>query len=235
MVRCCCGFGHPASQACGSLARVDGAIAPCVGSDGSPGARLRWHRARHAGHRALPVDDSAGPRELASGGRSRARGSRRAAAAVSGPPTSDATLFRDEDTLVEPTAPGDPESPLRWRAWSARTLAVALEGLGHRMSHTVVAELLRDLGYSFQGNVKTRRAASILDRDAQFRYIARRVRVPQGAAAAISVVTKKKELVGDFKNARRKWLWTTMPHRVRVDDFVVPAPPTRRKGHPGRG
>jgi hypothetical protein len=69
---------------------------------------------------------------------------------------TDPTLLRDLDALVEPTAPGDPESPLRWTSKSARTLAVALEGLGHHVSHTVVAELLHALGYSLQSNVKTR-------------------------------------------------------------------------------
>ena len=88
----------------------------------------------------------------------------------------DTTLLRDLDALVEPTAPGDPESPLRWTCLSARTLAVALEGLGHHVSHTLVAELLHDLGYSLQGNVKTREGGQHVDRDAQFRYIARRVR-----------------------------------------------------------
>ena len=65
----------------------------------------------------------------------------------------DPTLLRDLDALVEPTAPGDPDSPLRWTCLSARTLAVALEGLGHHVSHTVVAELLHGLGYSLQGKI----------------------------------------------------------------------------------
>jgi len=78
--------------------------------------------------------------------------------------------------LVEPTAPGDPESPLRWTSKSARTLAVALEGLGHQVSHTLVADLLHALGYSLQGNVKTREGRQHQDRDAQFRYIAQAVR-----------------------------------------------------------
>ena len=68
----------------------------------------------------------------------------------------DPTLLRDLDALVEPTAPGDPDSPLRWTCLSARTLAVALDGLGHRVSHTVVAELLHGLGYSLQGNARRR-------------------------------------------------------------------------------
>ena len=135
----------------------------------------------------------------------------------------DATLLRDLDALVEPTAPGDPESPLRWTCLSARTLAVALEGLGHHISHTVVAELLHGLGYSLQGNAKTREGRQHVDRDAQCRYIARRVRAAQRQQQpTISVDTKKKELIGDFKNAGRTWRPAKSPQRVRVHDFVIP-------------
>jgi hypothetical protein len=88
-------------------------------------------------------------------------------------------MLRDLDALVEPTAPGDPESPLRWTCLSTRTLAVALAALGHHVSHTVDAELLHELGYSLQGNVKTREGRQHPDRDAQFRYIARQVRMAQ--------------------------------------------------------
>jgi len=88
----------------------------------------------------------------------------------------DPTLLRDLDALVEPTAPGDPDSPLRWTCLSARTVAVAL---GDRMSHTVVAEWLHTLGYSLQGHVKTREGRQHVDRDAQCRYIARHVRAAQ--------------------------------------------------------
>jgi hypothetical protein len=137
----------------------------------------------------------------------------------------DATLLRDLDALVEPTAPGDPDSPLRWTCLSARTLAVALDRLGHHVSHTVVAELLHDLGYSLQGNVKTREGRQHVDRDAQFRYIARQVRAAQRAQQpTISVDTKKKELVGDFKNAGRTWRPGQSPHRVRVHDFLIKGP-----------
>jgi hypothetical protein len=133
----------------------------------------------------------------------------------------DPTLLRDLDALVEPTAPGDPDSPLRWTCLSARTLAVAL---GDRVSHTVVAELLHELGYSLQGNVKTQEGRQHAARNAQFRYIARRVRAAQRQhQPTISVDTKKKELVGAFKNAGRTWRPAKTPHRVRVHDFVVPA------------
>jgi hypothetical protein len=133
------------------------------------------------------------------------------------------TLLRDLDALVEPTAPGDPASPLRWTCLSTRTLAVALEALGHRVSHTVVAELLHDLGYSLQGNVKTREGRQHRDRDAQFRYIVRQVQTAQRRGQpAISVDTKKKELVGRFKNGGRAWRPAKTPERVRVHDFVIP-------------
>ncbi len=133
------------------------------------------------------------------------------------------TLLRDLDALVEPTAPGDPESPLRWTCLSTRTLAVALEALGHHVSHTVVGELLHALGYSLQGNVKTREGRQHPDRDAQFRYIARQVRAAhRHRQPAISVDTKKKELVGPFKNSGRAWRPAKTPHRVRVHDFVIP-------------
>ena len=136
----------------------------------------------------------------------------------------DPTLLRDLDALVEPTAPGDPDSPLRWTCLSARTLAVALGG---RVSHTVVAELLHSLGYSLQGNVKTREGRQHVDRDAQFRYIARRVRAAHHRQQpTISVDTKKKELVGAFKNAGRTWRPAKTPQRVCVHDFVVPATAT---------
>lgn len=149
----------------------------------------------------------------------RAGGGRKRATAL------DATLLQDLDALVEPTAPGDPDSPLRWTCLSARTLAVALDGLGHAVSHTVVAELLHGLGYSLQGNVKTREGRQHADRDAQFRYIARRVRAAQRAQQpTISVDTKKKELVGDFKNAGRTWRSAQWPQRVRVHDFVIKGP-----------
>ena len=137
--------------------------------------------------------------------------------------THDPTLLQDLDALVEPTAPGDPDSPLRWTCLSTRTLAVALEALGHSVSHTVVAELLHGLGYSLQGNVKTREGRQHPDRDAQFRYIARQVRAAQRRQQpTISVDTKKKELIGPFKNGGRAWRPAKTPQRVRVHDFVIP-------------
>ena len=133
------------------------------------------------------------------------------------------TLRRDLEALVEPTAPGDPDSPLRWTCLSTRTLAVALEAFGHDVSHVTVADLLHDLGYSLQGNVKTREGRQHADRDAQFRYIARQVRAAQRRRQpAVSVDTKKKELVGPFMNGGRAWRPSKTPQHVRVHDFVIP-------------
>jgi DDE family transposase len=137
----------------------------------------------------------------------------------------DTTLLRDLDALVEPTAPGDPDSPLRWSSKSVRTLAIALQGLGHHVSHTVIAELLHELGYSLRGNTKTREGRQHPDRDAQFRYIAETVkRAQQRKQPTISVDTKKKELIGDFKNGGRAWRPKGEPERVRVHDFLIRAP-----------
>jgi hypothetical protein len=137
----------------------------------------------------------------------------------------DPTLLRDLDALVEPTAPGDPDSPLRWSSKSVRVLAVALQALGHAVSHTVVAELLHELGYSLQGNVKTREGRQHPNRDAQFRYLADTVKRSQRQRQpTISVDTKKKELIGDFKNGGRAWRPKGTPDRVRVHDFIIRAP-----------
>ena len=136
----------------------------------------------------------------------------------------DPTLLRDLEGLVEPTASGDPQSPLRWTSKSVRQLAAALQGMGHTVSRQLVAELLAAAGYSLQANRKTREGSNHPDRDAQFRYINQHVRRFQRAAQpVISVDTKKKELVGDFKNAGRQWRPKGQPEPVRVHDFLIPA------------
>jgi transposase len=138
--------------------------------------------------------------------------------------TKDLTLLTNLDGLVEPTSLGDPDSPLRWTAKSVRTLASALRALGHDVSHTLVAQLLHEAGYSLQANYKTREGTHHPDRDAQFRYINRQVRrCLKRGHPAVSVDTKKKELVGDFKNPGREWKPKGAPDRVRVHDFVIPA------------
>jgi len=136
---------------------------------------------------------------------------------------TDPTLLGDLAALVEPTTRGDPMAPLRWTAKSLRNLAAELGGLGHRISHNVVADLLRHLGYSLQANRKTREGTEHPDRDAQFGYINRKVK--QALAAnepAISVDTKKKELVGDFRNGGREYRPKGRPEAVRVHDFIIP-------------
>ena len=135
----------------------------------------------------------------------------------------DATLLRDLEQLIEPVSRGDPESPLRWVCKSVRQLATELNRQGHQVSHRVVAELLQELGYSLQANRKTSEGASHPDRNAQFEHLNEQVRVYQNAGQpVISVDTKKKELVGDFKNGGRELRPQGDPERVRVHDFVIP-------------
>jgi transposase len=135
----------------------------------------------------------------------------------------DATLVHDLEQLVEPDSRGDPESPLRWTCKSVRKLAEELKRQGHQVSHRLVAELLQDLGYSLQANRKTREGTAHPDRNAQFEHINAQVRVYQSAGQpVISVDTKKKELVGDFKNGGRELRPQGDPEPVRVHDFVIP-------------
>ena len=135
----------------------------------------------------------------------------------------DGTLLADLDGLVEPTTLGDPDSPLRWTSKSVRNLADELAAMGHDASYRLVARLLNESGYSLQANRKTREGSHNVDRDAQFRYIAQRLgaqlRLRQ---PAISLDTKKKELVGDFKNPGREWRPKGKPELVRVHDFLIP-------------
>jgi transposase len=133
---------------------------------------------------------------------------------------TDATLLKDLKALVADDARGDPESPLLWTAKSVRTLAGALREMGHRVSHETVAKLLRSSGYSLQANRKTLEGASHPDRDAQFGHINQTVKAALAAGEpAISVDTKKKELVGDFKNAGQQWRPQGKPVLVRTKDF----------------
>ncbi len=136
---------------------------------------------------------------------------------------TDPTLRGDLERLVEPVTRGDPESPLRWTCKSVRKLAEELRRTGHRVSRQLVAELLHDLGYSLQANRKTLEGASHPDRNAQFEHLNRRVeeQLARGEPA-ISVDTKKKELVGDFKNGGRERRPGGDPEPVRVHDFVIP-------------
>ncbi|MBV8242452.1 MAG: ISAzo13 family transposase [Hyphomicrobiales bacterium] len=136
---------------------------------------------------------------------------------------TDASLLDDLRALVEPQTRGDPQSPLLWTCKSLRKLARGLCDMGHKIGRTVVGELLHELGYRLQANRKTREGGQHPDRDAQFHYINGRVKEALAAGEpAISVDTKKKELVGDFKNAGREWRPKGKPEDVRVHDFVIP-------------
>ena len=135
----------------------------------------------------------------------------------------DPTLLSDLEALVDPDTRGDPMSPLRWTCKSTRQLAKALTGAGHRVSHTVVAELLDQAGYSLQAPTKTVEGRQHPDRDAQFRYLNEQVKTYSGAGQpVVSVDAKKKELVGAYKNGRREWQPTGQPERVNVHDFPDP-------------
>jgi len=135
----------------------------------------------------------------------------------------DLTLLRDLEALIEPVTRGDPESPLRWTAKSLRRLAAELQRQGHRSSHRMVAEMLHELGYSLQANAKTIEGARHPDRNAQFEYINEKVRkFLAQREPVISVDTKKKELVGEFKNVGRELRPQGQPENVRVHDFVIP-------------
>jgi DDE family transposase len=136
---------------------------------------------------------------------------------------TDPTLLADLKELVEPATRGDPMAPLLWTAKSLRNLAAGLRGLGHRVCHNVVGDLLREMGYSLQANRKTREGACHPDRDGQFGYINDQVKQALAAREpAVSVDTKKKELVGDFKNGGREYRPKGQPEPVRVHDFLIP-------------
>ena len=126
------------------------------------------------------------------------------------------------ESLVEPVTRGDPESPLRWTTKSTRKLAEELAAQGHTVSPQKVGQLLHALGYSLQGANKTLDGASHPDRDAQFKFINERVeQYQERGAPVISVDTKKKELVGNFKNAGREWQPEGRPVPVLTHDFVT--------------
>jgi transposase len=135
----------------------------------------------------------------------------------------DSTLLKDLESLIEPLTRGDPESSLRWTCKSLRKLASELVNQGHEVSHRVVGELLEELGYSLQANRKTQEGSTNPDRNAQFEFINRRTREELALGnPVISVDTKKKELVGNFKNAGREYRLKGEPQKVRVHDFIIP-------------
>lgn len=132
----------------------------------------------------------------------------------------DKTLQSDLQSLVESSTRGDPTSPLLWTCKSTRRLAEELAGQGHPVSHMTVARMLAAMGYSLQANRKTREGTDHPDRDAQFQHISKKVRAFQRRGQpVISIDTKKKEIVGDFKNGGREWRPKGSPEEVRVHDF----------------
>ena len=162
------------------------------------------------------LKDLASPERLANGRVRREGGGRK-------PLTeADPTLICDLEALVEPDSRGDPMSPLRWTCKSLRVLAVELGKLGRQISRTVVGELLRGRGYSLHANRKTEEGCDHPDRDAQSGVInqATKEALAEGQPV-ISVDTKKKELVGDFKNAGREWRPKGDFEDVRVHDFLI--------------
>jgi len=173
--------------------------------------------ARAAGMREGTVSD--GVAELESGadplGRVRRQGGGRKRAADLDPGLVPALL-----ALVEPDERGDPMSPLRWTTKSLRTLARELTACGHRVGPDTVTGLLREQGFSLQGNTKTIEGKQSPDRDAQFRYLNKQVKDHQQAGdPVISVDTKKKEVLGDFHNAGRTWRPAGDPIAVNDHDF----------------
>jgi transposase len=133
------------------------------------------------------------------------------------------TLMNALDALVEPTARGDPQSPLRWTCNSVRHLAAELQRQGFRIGRQKVADLLHELGYSLQANRKTQEGGVHPDRNAQFEHINEEVRRFQRRhQPVISVDTKKKELVGNFRNGGREWRPHGQPLPVQVHDFQNP-------------
>ena len=138
----------------------------------------------------------------------------------------DPLLPRVLESLVEPLERGDPQSPLRWTCKSTRRLARELVARRHPISHEKVAQLLREMDYSLQGNRKTEEGDDHPDRDAQFRHINRQVRLALAhGRPVISVDTKKKELVGNFQNQGRQWRPTQAASHVQGHDFPDPSVP----------
>src|SRR3954454_4458247 len=133
----------------------------------------------------------------------------------------DPSFKTDLEKLLESTTRGDPEAPLRWTCKSLRKLTAELQRLHHRVSHQVVADLLHELGYSLQANRKTNEGASHPDRNAQFEHLNAKVKWSLSRKEpVISVDTKKKELVDDFKNGGRELRPKGDPEKVRVHDFI---------------
>lgn len=138
----------------------------------------------------------------------------------------DPGLLSALDNLIEPATLGDPESPLRWVCKSTKTLSRELARLSHPVCAVKVGDLLHEMHFSLQSNRKTEEGAGHPDRDAQFRYINAQVkRALREGAPVISVDTKKKELIGNYVNAGRRWNRSKQPVRVNGHDFPGPEVP----------
>lgn len=139
---------------------------------------------------------------------------------------NDARLLPALESLVEPATRGDPQSPLKWTCKSTRQLSKELKKRGHTVSHATVGTLLKAAGYSLQANRKTKEGKQHADRNAQFEHINRRVKSQQRAGQpALSVDTKKKENIGNYKNSGRTWRPKGQPIKVQTHDF-----PDKQKG-----
>jgi transposase len=133
----------------------------------------------------------------------------------------DPKLREHLESLLDPVTRGDPESPVRWTSNSTEKLAAELKAMGHSVSPRTVSSLLHDLDYSLQANRKTTEGNQHADRNAQFEHInAQAEAFQERGQPVIAVDTKKKELVGDFKNGGRDWQPKGQPVPVRVHDFV---------------
>jgi hypothetical protein len=173
------------------------------------------HNTIDLGIRELQGGVSPDPRKVPRGRVRRAGGGRKSVT------QHDASLLADLESLVDPATRGDPQSPLRWTCKSTRELAEELKGQGHGVGYRTVAVLLRRLNYSLQSNRKTREGASHPDRNAQFEYINAQVcRFQRRGQPVVSVDTKKKELVGDFRNGGREYRPEGSPEEVRTHDFM---------------
>ena len=156
------------------------------------------------------IGPGAGRSRRAGGGRKRAE-------------SHDEELVAAFEALIDPVTRGDPMSPLRWTSKSIRALTAALRKNGHLVSDFVVRRLLRERGYSLQANVKTAEGAQHADRDAQFEYLNDQAKAHLACGnPVISVDTKKKELVGAYKNGGREWQPKGEPEQVKVHDFIDP-------------
>ena len=166
---------------------------------------------------------SRGIKEIAEKGQSEAGRIRKRGGGRKAKRVKDTTLLSDLEQLVDPATRGDPMRLLRWTSKSLRHLETALKALGHSVCPHVIADCLRELGYSMQLNRKTRDGGGHVDRDAQFHYIADKAKEFLTAdEPVISVDTKKKELVGNFKNNGQEWNPKGSPEEVNVHDFIDP-------------